>query len=53
VKDVAITANESFVAVKGNNTFSVKAAKSPDAFLSCRIKVKDTENIICVNKPKK
>jgi hypothetical protein len=52
VKDVAVTANESFVAVKGNNTFSVKAAKSPDAWLSSRIKVQDSENRIIISKPK-
>jgi hypothetical protein len=50
VKDVAVTVEGNFEAVNGNNTFSVKSTKSPDAFLSSRIKVKDA-NRITIQKP--
>ena len=52
VKDVAVTVEGNFEAVNGNNTFSVASAKSPDAWLSCRIKVQDSENRIIISKPK-
>jgi hypothetical protein len=42
-----------FKANKGSNTFSVTAPKSPHAWLSSRIKVKDRENAIRIDKTQK
>jgi len=39
-----------FVAVKGSNSFSVKVKSSNNIWLSSRIKVKDTENPIIIEK---
>ena len=47
-----VTAEADLKAVKGNNTFSVSAPQSPNAWLSSRIKVADTANRITVQKPK-
>ena len=52
VKDLPVTAAGALNAVKGNNTFSVSAPQSPNAWLSSRIKVADTENRITIQKPK-
>ena len=51
VKDLPAT-GPALEALHGNNTFSV-ASKSPNTWLSSRIKVKDTENIIKIKKPEK
>jgi hypothetical protein len=51
VKDVPVTIEGGFEAKHGNNSFSVSAPKSPNAWLSNRIKVKDLENVIKINKP--
>ena len=45
-----VTVEGNLEAVNGNNTFSVKATKSPDAFLLSRIKVKDAKRIT-IQKP--
>jgi len=50
VKNLPVTAEGKLEAVKGNNTFRV-TSKSPDTWLSSRIKVKDTENVIKIDKP--
>jgi len=50
VKDVPVTIEGDFVAKHGNNAFSV-ASKSPNTWLSSRIKVKDNENVIRIDKP--
>lgn len=52
VKDLPVTAEGDLKAVKGNNTFSVSAPQSPNAWLSSRIKVEDSENRITIQKPK-
>jgi hypothetical protein len=52
VKDLPVTAAGALNAVKGNNTFSVSAPQSPNAWLSSRIKVADTANRITIQKPK-
>jgi hypothetical protein len=52
VKDLPVTDAGALNAVKGNNTFSVSAPQSPNAWLSSRIKVADTENRITIQKPK-
>jgi hypothetical protein len=52
VKDLPVTAGGELKAVKGNNAFSVSSEKSPNAWLSSRIKVADTENRITIQKPK-
>ena len=52
VKEVPVTVEGNFEAVNGNNTFSVASAKSPNGWLSCRIKVQDSENRIIIPKPK-
>ncbi len=41
----------SLEAVEGTNTFSVQSTQTPNAWLSSRIKVRDTENPIIVPKP--
>ncbi|MHC4252316.1 MAG: hypothetical protein ACYS9X_24625 [Planctomycetota bacterium] len=50
VKDLPVS-GPGFEAVQGDNTFSVTSAKSPDAWLSSRIKVEDTANRITIRKP--
>jgi len=52
VKDLPVTAGGELKAVNGNNTFGVSSEKSPNAWLSSRIKVKDVANMIVVQKPK-
>jgi hypothetical protein len=49
VRDLPVT-GRGFEAKKGNNAFSV-ASKSPDTWLSSRIKVEDTANRIAIRKP--
>jgi len=51
VEDLPVTAQRPLEAVQGNNTFSVAATQSPDTWLSSRIKVEDTANIITIAKP--
>ncbi|MBT4267454.1 MAG: hypothetical protein HOD85_24880 [Deltaproteobacteria bacterium] len=50
VKDLPVTAEGDLKAAKGSNTFSVSSAQSPNIWLSSRIKVKDTENVIKIDK---
>ncbi len=52
VKDLPVTSEGDLKAVKGNNTFSVSAPQSPNAWLSSRIKVEDSANRITIAKPK-
>ncbi len=52
VKDLPVTVEGDLKAIKGNNTFSVSAPQSPNAWLSSRIKVADTVNRITIQKPK-
>jgi len=40
-----------FEANAGDNSFSVRAPRSPNAWLSSRIKVKDLENVVKIDKP--
>jgi hypothetical protein len=49
VRDLPVT-GRGFEAKNGNNAFSV-ASKSPDTWLSSRIKVEDTANRIAIRKP--
>jgi hypothetical protein len=51
VKELPVVFKGKLKAVTGDNTFSVSAPRSPDAWLSARIKVRDLENIITVMKP--
>jgi hypothetical protein len=51
VKDLPVTAEAELKAVKGSNTFSVSSEKSPNTWLSSRIKVRDAANPIITNKP--
>ncbi len=51
-KDVPIVVKGKFEAQSGNNDFSVSAPKSPNAWLSSRIKVADINNPIIIQKPK-
>jgi hypothetical protein len=53
VKDLPVTAEDGLEAVKGNNSFSVTATASPNTHLSSRIKVKDYERAIKIEKPKR
>ena len=46
-----ITPNKALIAKHGGNTFSVIAPKSPNTFLSSRLKVKDNDNVITIDKP--
>ena len=52
VKDLPAAAKGSLIAKHGDNTFSVSAPKSPNTWMSNRIKVKDRENVITIDKPK-
>jgi len=51
VKEVPVVVKGKFEAQSGNNDFSVSAPKSPNTWLSSRIKVEDTANIITIAKP--
>ena len=52
VKELPVRTSGKPVAIAGANTFSVSAPKSPNAWLSSRIKVVDLDNPITVKKPK-
>ncbi len=51
IKDVPVAVKGKFVVQSGGNDFSVSAPKSPNAWLSSRIKVTDTNNPIIIQKP--
>jgi len=51
VRNLPAAAEVTLIAKHGDNTFSVKAPKSPNTFLSSRLKVKDSENVITIDKP--
>ena len=50
VEDLPVT-GAVLEAAQGNNTFSVNSTRSPNTWLSSRIKVKDTANRITIQKP--
>ena len=51
VRNLPAAAEGTLIANHGDNTFSVNALKSPNTFLSSRLKVKDNENVITIDKP--
>ena len=51
VKELPVVPRGQFKAVSGDNSFSLKAPKSPHAWISTKIKVKDLENPILIKKP--
>ena len=51
VKDLAVALKGKFEAKSGNNEFSVTAPESPNTWLSSRIKVRDSDNVIRIDKP--
>lgn len=51
VRNLPAAAEGALIANHGDNTFSVNALKSPNTFLSSRLKVKDKENVITIDKP--
>ena len=52
VKDVPVAIEGDFEAKHGNNSFSVSAPKSPNTWMSNRIKVKDLDDVIKLDKPR-
>ena len=50
VKSLPVS-GKGLVAVMGDNTFKVTSEKSPDTWLSTKIKVRDAANRIVIRKP--
>ena len=51
IKELPVSTNGDLAAVNGDNTFSVSAPQSPNAWLSVRVTVLDEDNSIRIPKP--